>query len=139
MENKLKHLDFIQNIITRMNTNSFLIKGWTITLVAALFALAAKDSDKNFIIIGLFPTMIFWFLDAFYLRKERLFRCLYDEVRNVEESKIDFNMRTGKFKSNKEVKFPKVFISKSIFSFYISILIIIVVIIFYLNCWKGYC
>ena len=32
-ENKLKHLEFIQNIITRMNSNSFVIKGWSITLV----------------------------------------------------------------------------------------------------------
>jgi hypothetical protein len=36
-ENKRKHLEFIQGVITRMNTSSFLIKGWTITLVSALF------------------------------------------------------------------------------------------------------
>ena len=36
MESKIEHLKMIQGIITRMNTNSFQIKGWTITLVSAL-------------------------------------------------------------------------------------------------------
>jgi hypothetical protein len=47
MESKLKHLEFIQNVITRMNTNSFLIKVWVATLVSALFALAAKDANQR--------------------------------------------------------------------------------------------
>lgn len=44
-EKKLKHLEFLQNVITRMNSNSFMIKGWAITLVSALFVLAAKDAN----------------------------------------------------------------------------------------------
>ncbi len=47
MERKIKHLEFIQIVISRMNSNSFLIKGWTITLMSALFALAAKDTNFN--------------------------------------------------------------------------------------------
>jgi hypothetical protein len=35
----VKHLEFIQNAITRMATNSFWLKGWAVTLVAATFAL----------------------------------------------------------------------------------------------------
>jgi hypothetical protein len=44
MENKLKHLEFIQQAINRMASNLFLLKGWTVTLIAAMFALAAKES-----------------------------------------------------------------------------------------------
>jgi hypothetical protein len=51
MEKKLKHLEFIQLVITRMNVNSFLLKGWTVSLVAALFAFAAKDLNIKYIII----------------------------------------------------------------------------------------
>ena len=51
MEQKLKHLEFIQNVINRMNSNSFLIKGWAVTLIAAIFALAAKDSNFQYIIL----------------------------------------------------------------------------------------
>lgn len=47
MENKLKHLDFLQLVITRMNVNSFSLKGWAVTLVSALFAFAAKTQILN--------------------------------------------------------------------------------------------
>ena len=30
-EEQIKHLEFIQGIINRMNSNSFAIKGWAIT------------------------------------------------------------------------------------------------------------
>ncbi len=31
-DNKIKHLEFIQLTITRMNVNSFLVKGWCLVL-----------------------------------------------------------------------------------------------------------
>lgn len=82
MESKIAHLGFIQGIINRMGSNSFLLKGWSVTLVAAIFALATKDADKRFLIIAYFPILIFWILDAFFLRQERLYRKLYDAVAN---------------------------------------------------------
>lgn len=78
-----KHLEFIQAAIGRMANNSFLLKGWTVTLSAALFALAAKDANPSFAAIALLPTFAFWALDAYYLRLERQYRCLYDEVIEV--------------------------------------------------------
>jgi hypothetical protein len=75
-----KHLEFVQNTVDRMANHSFLLKGWTITLVAALFALAAKDSNIGFAVLALFPALSFWGLDAYYLRQERLFRKLYGAV-----------------------------------------------------------
>lgn len=48
-EKKLKHLEFIQDMISRMAKNSFALKGWAVTLVAALFALAAKETKRKFI------------------------------------------------------------------------------------------
>ena len=80
-EDAIKHLEFIQSIINRMACYSFLLKGWTVTIVAALFALAADKADLRFVILALFPVMAFWILDAFYLWQERLFRALYDGVR----------------------------------------------------------
>jgi len=31
MENKIKHLEMLQNVIARMASNSFIIKGWSVT------------------------------------------------------------------------------------------------------------
>jgi hypothetical protein len=69
-EKKIAHLQMIQAIITRMASNSFLIRGWTVTLVAATFALAAKDADGRYILVAYGPTVMFWLLDGYYLAQE---------------------------------------------------------------------
>jgi hypothetical protein len=91
MSAKMKHMEFIQSVVTRMNTNSFLIKGWSVTLVAAVTALAAKAPEvcPAFLLVP-----AFWILDGFYLSQERRFRGLYDEVRAKSEQDIDFSMDT---------------------------------------------
>lgn len=85
IDEQLKHIEFIQNIITRMNTNSFQIKGWTITLVSALLAIFASTKNDYFVIVAIFPAVILWFLDAYYLMQERKFRGLYNDVAGVSE------------------------------------------------------
>jgi hypothetical protein len=80
-DDQRKHLEFIQAVITRLAGNSFLIRGWSITLVSALFALAAKDANRMFVAVSYFPALLFWCLDAYYLGQERKFRGLYDAQR----------------------------------------------------------
>ena len=79
-----------------MNRNSFMIKGWSITLTSALFALAATDASASFVAVAYFPCLMFWGLDAFFLRQERLFRALYDSVR-TDEAQDSFTMNTDPF------------------------------------------
>lgn len=71
---EIKHLEFIQNVITRMNTNSFQIKGWSIVIASALLAVYASNQNNYFFLAAVFPTLVFWFLDAYYLSQERKFR-----------------------------------------------------------------
>lgn len=92
MENKQKHLEFIQGVINRMAGNLFFLRGWTITLIAALFALFSKGSNTDYIFIVYFPVIVFWILDGYFLSQERLFRALYDHVRKLDEKEIDFSM-----------------------------------------------
>lgn len=94
---KLKHLEFIQNTIIRMNSNSFMIKGWTITLVAALFALAAKDANINYVLISYIVIPVFWGLDGYFLAQERQYRGLYDKVRTINNEEIDFSMDASSY------------------------------------------
>jgi len=84
-ENQIKHLEFIQNVITRMNTNSFQIKSWSVTLVSALLAIFASTKNDYFILVAIFPAVVLWFLDTFYLMQENKFRGLYNDV--AENSK----------------------------------------------------
>lgn len=91
----LKHLEFIQQIVARMGRNSFLLKGWSVTLVAAIFALTANTSSTYFVIVALFPALMFWMLDAYYLRQDRLFRELYKKV--IEGKVHAFSMDTSRY------------------------------------------
>jgi len=95
LDNKRKHLEMLQGVITRMATNSFQLKGWSVVLVSALFALAAGDSQRLFVYLAYFPAIAFWVLDGYFLRQERLFRKLYDRVRLMDEAEVDFSMRTS--------------------------------------------
>ncbi len=81
----VKHLEFVQAVITRMANNSFLLKGWTVTLSTALFALAVNQSKSIFATLALLPALSFWGLDAFYLRRERLYRKLYEDLCNTAD------------------------------------------------------
>lgn len=94
MDNTIAHLGFIQSIISRMGTNSFLLKGWSVTLVAAIFALSAKDANYNFVLLSYFPVIIFWILDAYFLHQELLYRKLFEEVAGGRIQSIDFTLNT---------------------------------------------
>ena len=99
MESKLKHLELIQGVINRMAGNSFLLKGWSVTLVSALFALAAKDSNQFFIYLAYFPCVAFWGLDGYFLWQERMYRKLYKNVTETAPDSIDFGMNAKEFES----------------------------------------
>lgn len=101
MDEKTAHLGMIQVVITRMGANSFVLKGWNVTLVSALFALSVKDSNTRFIMIAFLPVLTFWMLDAYYLHQERLFRKLYEEISH-SKGPASFSMATGKYDSQVE-------------------------------------
>ncbi len=84
-----------------MNVNSFLVKGWLVTLVAAVFVLAQKDTNKLFLWIAPFIAVLFWALDTFFVSTERNFRDLYDHIRTLDEHQIDFSMDTRPYESGK--------------------------------------
>ena len=92
MEAKIKHLEFIQSAISRMATNSFLFKGWAITIASSLSAFAAVDRRRAVLLIALVSSAMFWALDGYYLMLEKLFRELYVDVAEKTESAIDFSM-----------------------------------------------
>lgn len=76
MEQKIKHLEFIQNITSRMANNSFLLKGWCVTLIVAILGFS------NFSFCAVFCVVfVFYILDTYFLYLEKLFRILYNSVR----------------------------------------------------------
>jgi hypothetical protein len=133
MENKRHHLQMIQGLISRMAGNLFFLKGWAITLIAALFALAAKDANSRYIIIAYFPVFVFWILDGYYLRQERLFRDLYDDVRKRKDDDIDFSMDTRKYHTNERNGWLCSMFSATLVWFYVPLIIMMLVIMVLIN------
>src|SRR5690606_3617782 len=92
IDSKLKHLEFIQGVINRLSTNSFLLKGWSVVLISALFALSASSSNAGFVMLAYIPAIVFWGLDGYFLGLERAYRSHYERVRKKELTEIDFCM-----------------------------------------------
>ena len=103
MENKRKHLEFIQNTINRMVHGSFLMKSINVFMVSVLLIFGViKNANHVIFLIGFLPIIVFWILDGFFLYQERLFRALYDEVRAKNEEEIDFRMNTKRFRGGRQ-------------------------------------
>jgi hypothetical protein len=121
-EERVKHLEIIQNIITRFSSNSFLIKGWAITVTAALYAYAASRSSWQIALPAPLPAIAFWYLDSYYLRQERAFRLLFEDVRNMSPGTERFSMNINPY--IKKASIFKTGTSRTILPFYSTIIII---------------
>jgi len=129
MDRKLKHLDFIQGVINRLSTNSFLLKGWSVVLVSALFALSAANSNVKFILLAYIPAIAFWGLDGYFLSLERGYRKLYEKVRVLDANDIDFSMDTREVHSGAS-NWASAFLSKTLIIFHGSLIGAILVVMF---------
>lgn len=125
MDKKYKHLELVQGVINRMASNSFMLKGWAVTLLAGIFVLAGKDTDKLYFIVAYVPVLVFWGLDAYYLLQERLYRSLYEKVRKTEEDDIDFSLKATmeEFNSNKNCYYSCL-LSKTELWFYLPLAVV---------------
>ncbi len=141
----LKHLEFIQNVITRFNTYSFHIKGWAITIVAATLELYASTKEEYFVLVGIIPSFIFWFLDANYLTQEKRFRALYNDVASISEEPVvsnpkPFTLDISPYKTTEP--FRKAFWSDTIKYLYLAIIAMLVVLftcLMFIDINKGVC
>lgn len=134
-EEKIKHLEFIQSVVIRMNSNSFQIKSWTITLVTALLAIYASTKNENFILVSLLPVIVFWPLDSYYLMQERKFRGLYNDVAGISDTPKDiklFEMRPDLYIGGK-FSFFNVFKSTTLIIMYFPLASLLTGIFIYLK------
>lgn len=86
-----KEIDLVQDVIKRMSQNSFQVKSWLIAILTAIVVigkdsiLVNQNTKINTIALNIFlflPIFCFWYLDAFFLSKERLYRELYKWIIN---------------------------------------------------------
>ena len=83
-DDKRKHLEFIQDVINRLSSNTFLFKGWSITIIVAVFTAIVTTQNYNLVWLNLGAVLIFWLIDAYYLMLEQAYRKLYNEVTDTD-------------------------------------------------------
>lgn len=129
-ENRRKHLEMIQNVIQRMANNSFLLKGWTVSLIVAVFVLADKTMNQIYFGFTYIPVIAFWFLDAYYLQLERKYTTLYDDARQKKKVDFDLSIKAVNYKSTKKehLRYSKCLFSASEWLFYIPIALLLTII-----------
>jgi hypothetical protein len=115
---RIAYLGFIQSIISRMNGNSFLIKGWAITLITVIVAYSFNKHEHQSIVTAYIPLLLFYYLDASYLNIERSYRELY---RIHASSQTNFNLSLD----ISNVKARGAFLSPSIWIFYLALFLML--------------
>ncbi|MGV9792568.1 HIT family protein [Gordonia sp. NPDC003422] len=83
-EDRRKHLDYIQAVVTRQSAASSSAKGWLLPVTTAAFGFALTQQLWPLALLGVTAVVLFAYLDANYLRSEKAFRKLYNTVARAE-------------------------------------------------------
>lgn len=129
-EEKMAYLNMIQEPIGRMSTASSVFKGFTATIVAGIAALSYNDIKVAVLVLSFIPVLSFLSLDIYYLRLERKYRCLYEDVLSGRHE-VDFSIsfpNQKNFLKRAHASIWSCMSSPSIWLFYPAMLIILVVV-----------
>lgn len=136
---RIAHLTMLQGVISRMGANSFTLKALSATFGSAAVAVMASADDPSalYAAAAIVPMLIFWIMDAQYLRLERAYRELFDHVRKGEEIEAYSLNATSFLKDTSST--ARLAISWSVCWFYVAILLALgaVAIIILLNASPG--
>lgn len=124
----LEYFKIIQNTITRMAQNSFLIKAWSITIIAGISVLTFSFINSLIFAVLIGVIIVFWIMDSYYLRLEKLYRKLYEKVVNIFNTpsmKTQIRLFDMKYESftNQVHTIPRIMFSKLEGLFYITLIL----------------
>lgn len=134
-EDKRAYLQMLHEPICRMSTISAIFKGFAATIVAGISAISYASTNIWVLGLSFLPVLAFAVLDVYYLKLERKFRFLFDQVR-MDKHEIDFSMKltndpleiiSAKARTWDCIKSP------SIYLFY-PLMLLILVAVFVLKC-----
>ncbi|TXH06869.1 MAG: hypothetical protein E6Q06_04600 [Candidatus Moraniibacteriota bacterium] len=133
-DKKLKHLELIQGVISRMAGNLFYLRGWIVTLIAGVLVLLTQvDGGKLPIVFLAILTVLFWCYDGYFLSQEKMFRDLYNKVRKQCEEEIDFSMDVKEFQGKAQNTVIFCMFSPTLRYFYGLLLTAAMYVIFYMK------
>lgn len=129
-DGKIEYLQMLQEPICRMSTISAIFKGFAATIVAGIAALTYCEVNIWVLGLSFLPVVVFSFLDIYYLKIEKKYRFLYEQVR-IGEHEVDFSMQLTENNAVAKSRVWDCITSPSIWLFYpIMFVILIIVFIF---------
>lgn len=125
-ELRVKHLEMVQAVVTRIGNYSATLKNYCITLTTATAGFAITLHRPYVTLLGLIPVVMFGVLDAQFLRVERRFRAMYDLVRQGDwATPPSFEINLG---GAPTVSYRRTLASWSIMIFYLPLVVVVVVV-----------
>lgn len=128
MLKKQKQLSKIRSKITKLNQNSFVVKGISLTIVIAFLVFIRQLSQFKYAFLLIAGLMLLCILDTHYLQTERRYKKMYELTEDKEEDMIDFDMKITDMQKNKHNSFFVCLFSKSIILFYLPLILILLII-----------
>ncbi len=143
-EKVVKHLEMTQTVINRLGRNSFLLKSWSMTILVAAMVLITRENLQNpylvlserenlqnpyFALVFFLPIVGFWILDGYYLWQQRLFRYVYDDIR--EQTDTNFKMDLSKHKGKPKSSWISAIFSVTLIIFYLIEVLFVVAIVYF--------
>ena len=92
VDGKKEYLQMIQEPICRMSTISAIFKGFAATIVAGISVISYATTNLWVLGLSFLPVLAFAILDVYYLKLERKFRFLFEQVR-LDKHDIDFSIK----------------------------------------------
>ena len=91
-DGKKEYLQMLQEPICRMSTISAIFKGFAAAIVAGISVIPYASINVWVLGLSFLPVIAFSVLDIYYLKLERKFRFLFEQVR-LDKHEIDFSMK----------------------------------------------
>jgi hypothetical protein len=129
MELRVKYLEMIQTVISRVANNGAALKNYCLTLVTAICGFSISLQRPLVAAMAFLPVIIFALLDAQYLKVERRFRGLFDQIAQEDWSTMPTFQIDLALTKTQQISFLAVLCSWSILIFYAPLAVAIVAIV----------
>ena len=124
---KVEYLQMIQEPISRMSTASAIFKGFAATIVSGIASLTYCEVESIILALSFAPVLLFAMLDIYYLKLEKKYRFLFNQVRR-DEHPVDFSMELTEDNKIAKSRVWDCIKSPSIWLFYPAMIAILIVV-----------
>lgn len=120
-------------VIARLESYSFTIRGWAVSTIAAIAAVAVTTGQSGVLLIAALPTVFFWGLDTLFwkhqsecARHKRHLELVIDQLLNTEAVDASYSFGHGKaLHQTGVIQVLALMLQRRIMAFYLGLLTVV--------------